>query len=178
MSTFYGKISTQNSKQALSNKGKNKVQNKGNLNCYCCEGKHLSQYCPFKDKECFFCHKKRYIMKVCKEKKKDSSIQRKAKLVKEAESDEVFNIYHQRVIGKKIAPYVANVKIERENVALEINTGASVSILNKKTCDFCHNLSVNLLPISSKLKSYSGELIHPLAKIVYMVNCKGQLCHH
>ena len=34
-----------------------KVQSKGNLNCYCCEGKHLSQNCLFKDKECFFYHK-------------------------------------------------------------------------------------------------------------------------
>ena len=47
-------------------------------------------------------------------------------------------------------------KIEKENVALEIDTGASVSILNKKTCDLvCCNLSVNLLPILSKLKGYS-----------------------
>ena len=75
-------------------------------------------------------------MKVCKVKKKNNFIQRKANSVQEAESieDEVFNVYHQRVIGGKIAPYVAYVEIEKENVALEIETGASVSILNKKTC--------------------------------------------
>ena len=55
-----------------------KVQSKGNLNCYRCEGKYLSQNCPFKDKECFFCHKKGHITKVCKAKKKNSSVQRKA----------------------------------------------------------------------------------------------------
>ena len=26
------------------------------MNCYRCEGKHLSQNCPIKDKECFFYH--------------------------------------------------------------------------------------------------------------------------
>ena len=41
---------------------------------------------------------------------------------------------------------------------------------------YCCNLSVNLIP--SKSKSYSGELIHPLGKIIYEVNCKGQLWHH
>ena len=70
-------------------------------------------------------------------------------------------------------------KIEKENVALEIDTGASVSILNKKTCDLvCCNLSVNLLPILSKLKGYSWELIHPLRKIVCIIKYKGQLFHH
>ena len=70
-------------------------------------------------------------------------------------------------------------KIEKENVALEINTGVLFSILNKKTCDLiCRNPPVNLLPISSKLKSYSRELIHSLGKIVCKVNYKGELCHH
>ena len=59
-----------------------KVQSRGNLNCYRFEGKHLSQNCPFKDKECFFCHKQGHITKVCKAKKKISFIQRKANLVK------------------------------------------------------------------------------------------------
>ena len=88
--------------------------------------------------------------------KMNSFVQRKANLVQEAESDEgeIFNVYHQRVIGWKIVAYLANMKIEKENVALKIDTGASVSILNKKTCDLiCRNLSVNLLIILSKLKS-------------------------
>ena len=65
-------------------------------------------------------------------------------------------------------------KIAKENVASEFDTGASVSILNKKTCD----LSVNLIPILSKVKSHSGELIDPLAKIVCKVIYKRQLHHH
>ena len=48
-------------------------------------------------------------------------------------------------------------KIEKGNVALEIGTGASVRILDKKTYDLiCRNSFVNLLQISSKLTSYSG----------------------
>ena len=66
-------------------------------------------------------------------------------------------------------------KIEKENVALEVDTGASVSILNKKTCNLiCRNSFVNWLPTSSKLNSYSGELIHPLGKIVCEVNYEGK----
>ena len=119
-------------------------------------------------------------MKKCKAKKKNNFIQGKTNLVQtESDEDEVFNIYHQRVIGGKIAPYVTDVETEKEDVALEINTGSSVSILNKKTCDLiCRKSSVSLLPISSKLKSYSGEQIHPRGKIVCRVNYKGQLCHH
>ena len=67
-----------------------KVQSKVNVNCYHCEGKHLSQNCLFKDEECF-------------------------NLVREAESneDKVFNNNHQRVIRGKIAHYVANMEIEK-----------------------------------------------------------------
>ena len=141
----------------------------GRASSYCCKGKHSSQNCPFKEKECFFCHKKGNITKVCKA-KKNSSVQRKANLVQEAESDEdkVINGYHQRIIGGKIAPPVANLKIEKENVPLEIYTGASVGIFTE-LCKFfsnckesvndnliCRNSSVNSLSITSKLRSYSG----------------------
>ena len=114
-------------------------------------------------------------MEICKAEKKNSFVQEE-----DEDEEEVFNVYHQRIIGGKIAPYyVANVKIEKENVTLEIGTVTSVSISNKKTCDLiCRNSSANLLPISSKLRSYSGELIHPLGEIVCKVNYKGQSCHH
>ena len=99
-------------------------------------------------------------MKVCKAKKKGSSVLMKANLVKQMK-------YSTLIIKEKTAPYVANVKLERENVSLEIDAGASVGILNKKARDLiCCNSSVNLLPISSKLKSYSGEMIYPLGEIV------------
>ena len=66
-----------------------KVQSNGNLNCCHCEREDLSQNCLFKDKECFFCHKKgTYIAKLCKVKKKNGFIQGKTNLVQEAESDE------------------------------------------------------------------------------------------
>ena len=160
------------------------------VSSYRCKGKHSSQNCPFKEKECFFCHKKGNITKVCKA-KNNSSVQRKANLVQEAESDEdkVINGYHQRVIGGKIVPPVANLKIEKENVPLEICTGDSVGIFTE-LCKFfsnckesvnnnliCRNSSVNLLSISSKLRSYSGELIHPLGKIVCKENYNEKLFH-
>ena len=39
-------------------------------------------------------------------------------------------------------------------------------------------MSVNLLPIPSKSKICSGELIHPPGKLLCNVNYKGHLCHH
>ena len=76
----------------------------------------------------FLLPQKGHITKVHKSRKKNSFIQGKANSVEEAESDEdeVFNVYHQRVVGGKKALYVESVKIEKENVALEIDTAASV----------------------------------------------------
>ena len=80
-------------------------------------------------------------------KRKPNSIQK----VQEAESDEnqVFSVYYQRVIEGKKTPYVANGKIQKENVALEIDTGASVSILNRKTCELLEysEWAVPIVPI-------------------------------
>ena len=79
--------STQGAKEHIGNI--EKVQSNGNLNCCHCEREDLSQNCLFKDKECFFCHKKgTYITKLCKAKKKSDFIQGKTNLVQEAESDE------------------------------------------------------------------------------------------
>ena len=39
-------------------------------------------------------------------------------------------------MGRKLAPYITNVETEKKIVALEIDTGALVSILNKNTHDF------------------------------------------
>ena len=62
-----------------------------------------------------------------------------------------------------------------ENRGRKIDAGVSVSILNKETCDLiCCNSSLNLLPISSKLKNYAGELIYSPEKIECKVNYKGQ----
>lgn len=79
----------------------------------------------------------------------NSFIQGKDNLVQDAKFSEyvVFKVYYQSVIAWKIASYVAKEKIEKENVALEINTGASVIILNKTCviiclpiyCQYCKN---------------------------------------
>lgn len=108
------------------------VQSMGCLNCYCCEGKHLSQTWQIQNVS-FVTRKDR--LEVWKAKMNNSFIQGKDNLVQEAKFSEyvVFKVYYQSVIAWKIASYVAKEKIEKENIALEIDTGASVSILDK-TC--------------------------------------------
>ena len=39
-------------------------------------------------------------------------------------------------------------------------------------------MSVSLLPVSSKLKIYLEELIHPLVEKMCKSNYKWKLCHH
>ena len=73
---------------------------------------------------CPYCLKKGHITKVCKPEKKNCSVQGKANLIQEAESDkdEVFRVFHQRIIGGKMALCVAKMKMEKENAALETDT--------------------------------------------------------
>ena len=61
-----------------------------------------------------------FATKIYVKRKRSIVHSKETNLFQEAESneDEVFKIYHQRVIGGKTAPYVANVKIDKGNVAL------------------------------------------------------------
>ena len=46
--------------------------NSGKPHCYRCGGQHNQQDCPFKHYECHHCHKKGHLVKVCRQKKRES----------------------------------------------------------------------------------------------------------
>ena len=75
--------------------------------------------------------------------------------------DHIFNIYyHEKVRKDKIAQNKFYTFINSCSVTFEIDTGASITIIIEETMNLVKRKSaVNLVPSSSNIRTYSGELI-------------------
>ena len=109
--------------------------------CYCCGGKHPSDKCRFKDSECHHCGKKGHIAKVCRSKKKENakhprsrSTQEKARTHHVAgEESEDMTESILTVPGQRADPITVTVQVNHANLEMEVDTGASVSLISEAT---------------------------------------------
>ena len=135
--------------------------------CYRCAGQHNPKVCSFIDKECFFCKNKGHTSKVCRKKAKSNlPTQQFPNVISETtdndnSDDDLFSVYqldHQ----KSSQPIIIMIMTENQNVPIEIDTGASISFINWDTFKKINCKSnIILSPTSCKLKTYSGEIVHP-----------------
>ena len=80
----------------------------------------------------------------------------------EGQSDEDFFMIYQLDHKKSTWPIVITSSIENQNIPIEIDTGASVSLINWETFKKINCKSnIILSPTSCKLKTYSGKIINP-----------------
>ena len=166
--------------------------------CYRCRGQHRSDKCPFKESECHFCQKKGHIFRACRNrqagtydetisnknknramKKSDPSKTHHIDVTEDEYSDDVdvYTIYHVTSKGK-IMPYFVQLIVQGQNTTLEIDTGAAVTVVNEPTYHQWHvKCNTPLQPTSTKLKSYSGEIIPVLGSVQVLVEYETQKIH-
>ena len=138
--------------------------------CYRCGDKHKAADCRFRTAECRKCGKKGHIARACKGKlvpvKGQPRPQQKAvmsaefrptHIVKEEEDD--YSMYH--VTGTPVKPLLVTVSINNTSVEMEVDTGASVSIISEATYNrlWSPEDAPPLQESSVKLRTYSGEQI-------------------
>ena len=124
---------------------------------YQCSGNHLPSKCQFLDKECFYCQKKGHTIKVCR-KCKDLLSRNVTSNVTNAvddvysddehvSEDDIFNIhYHENVRKDKVTACKFHAFINSCSVTFEIDTGASIAIINEETMNLVkHKSAVNLV---------------------------------
>ena len=134
--------------------------------CYRCAGQHNPKVCPFIDKECFFCKNKGHTSKVCRRKAKSNLPTQQFSVISETtdndnSDNDLFSVY-QLDHKKSSQPIIITIMIENQNVPIEIDTGASISLINWDTFKKINCKSnIILSPTSCKLKTYSGEIVHP-----------------
>ena len=148
--------------------------------CYRCDGQHDPQTCRFLNEQCNFCKKRGHVERACMSKKRfsrGSSTRREQKapprMVKTVErpvgsmdelesGDETLNWggVYTMAQWKDGKPMYVEVMIEGQQVKMELDTGAAVSLLPYQVYqeNFAH------LPLDKtqvRLKTYTGEHVLP-----------------
>ena len=137
--------------------------------CYRCGGNHSPDECPFKLAECHFCHRKGHIAPVCRlktrQRRRTQNPAGRNKSVhkltesEEPEFPEYSGMYNCRSPNNQ--PLFAEMQINSASIRMEVDTGATLSIISRATYDATWS-SEDAPPIKlseAKLHTYTGEEI-------------------
>lgn len=146
--------------------------------CYRCGGKHHPSRCTFLDYECHYCKKKGHLAKVCRKKaRKEKGQPEQANVVVDEDSadhGEEYPMFH--ISSGSSKPLHVTVTVNGKQLTMEVDTGASVSIINQETFELIREgQSVLELQRSAvKLQTYTGEPIKVEGSTVVLVEHNGQ----
>ena len=163
---------------------------KGTASCYRCGGSHPQNQCRFREAECHFCHKKGHISKVCNSKKRLGQQPERRKhettflvtsadtgspteLTSRSDDDPVYSLFSMGN-GPSNRPPLVDVHIDAKPISMQVDTGASVTVLSKVTYSSFWPVPPTLQNCNSNLTTYSGEKISVLGKIAVHVSYKDQ----
>jgi hypothetical protein len=141
------------------------------ITCTRCGGKHSAAKCYYKDSDCHYCGKKGHIASACRTRLARKRKPEQAHVVtsnrettvqgsKQAEHEGTYSLYHmQDRTGKE--PLHIKLDVNNKEITMEVDTGASVSLLSEETF---HTLwkgeaAPKLQKSSVTLKTYTGEQI-------------------
>lgn len=150
--------------------------------CYCCGGNHDPSSCKYKNEVYYKCQKKGHMAKVCKGKKKPQKQGRHGRrpdgkqrthfVEESADQDDVYAMYHLSSDRKK------SLKVDLElcggKNTMEIDTGASKTILNEATYGRLRDALGPLQTRKAALSMYTGERIPVLGAVMVPVEYKGK----
>ena len=131
--------------------------------CYHCWRTHSTATCQFKDVVCHKCNKKAHLAKVCRSKRPNQNqgswtthqITADDDYVSDmSEAYELFNLQETRA-----KPLVVTVKLNNSTLDMELDTGASLSIISEKIFNSLWSTQARpkLEASSVKLHTYAKE---------------------
>jgi len=137
--------------------------------CHRCLGEHASQTCPFKQAECHKCKKVGHIAKACKTRIRQEKPDKQTKATHYVDdmqdtTEPVDNSYDLFTLSSRgQEPILVSVTLNQTPVQMELDTGASLSLLNKPTFDvITSNTHTTLKATDVHLKTYTGETVEVL----------------
>ena len=141
--------------------------------CYRCGARHQPSYCPCRDFECYFCKKRGHLAKMCR--KKAQNKPEHANVVETSSEGGEYTMFH--IQSGSQAPYKVVVPANGHPHSMEIDTGASVSIVSEDTLQsICKGTTMlELQETTVKLQTYTGEPIRVSGSTVVPVEHNGQM---
>ena len=145
--------------------------------CYRCGDKH-SGVCRFINTICNYCNKKGHIEKICTQKRKQSNGRKMYYAAEVDKTDELLNgIYcfnkEKCNYRQKIPPVEVKVLLCGVSVTMQVDSGASYSLINKKTFNSLPNSQKNKLqPLSIQLSTWTDTPVKLLGQLNIQVQYK------
>ena len=147
---------------------------KGSQECYGCGNMgHTGAACKHRSTECHSCGKLGHLSKMCHSKKKKTNNSRPQKVIHTVGTDltDDYQLYriHSTQEGKASSnPFVLRIQVDDQPIQMEIDTGASVSILSSAT--YKENFSEKPLQASSVvLRTYAEDPLTNLGSLTVEV---------
>ena len=147
-------------KQCNSGKKKKSTQpnstTKSKKPCYRCTGDHKHEQCPFRDAECYNCKKKGHIAKACKATGDKNNPGAKPEQKKACTVYELYNMNTK----SSHPPITVNISIDETEVNMEVDTGASATLITKSTMEKVWPVKKpTLCTENNLLRTYTGEIV-------------------
>ena len=149
--------------------------------CYRCGGTHLPKDCYFKDAECHFCKKIGHIAKVCRAKTKAEGHWHQHKTHQltteneEAETEAEINPLYKMANNKVSEPIIVTVIADQAALTMEVDTGASASVISETTYQqLLPETPPVLHPSTIKLPTYTGGALKIIGSTTAAVKYQGQ----
>ena len=168
--------------------------------CSRCLRRHRQESCPFRTKQCFKCGQKGHIRAVCARwnqqhlrqlEEDDTDPGGAATTLHEeyfedagpaaapgaVESSEVYSLFNLRPeLGRRRPPLMVDLKLDGQQVKMEVDTGAAVSVCSAASLrQLWPGGEPVLKPCSVRLKTYSEEPITVLGQVFVDVYYAGQV---
>nr|XP_055046280.1 LOW QUALITY PROTEIN: uncharacterized protein K02A2.6-like [Misgurnus anguillicaudatus] len=138
------------------------------VECYRCGGAHYANVCKFKETVCHNCGKKGHLAKKCRGNKVKTNPSKAARKFKPAahhlidtEQEESCTYSMFNLQDARTEPLFATIQINGASLRMEIDTGASASLISEETYEklWPTAQSPALSKSSIKLRTYTGEII-------------------
>ena len=125
--------------------------------CHRCGGKHQLSQCKFNNYICHSCKRRGHIAEVCRAASSSEPKKEQTHRVDDDHSDdEEYKMF--QVSSATTQPVVVTVKVNGVNVDIELDTWASMSLINEEKFYQIHT-PITLEPSKAKLFTYTKEAI-------------------
>jgi hypothetical protein len=159
------------------------TQSSNGKQCYRCLGSHSPYKCFAKDLNCNYCKKKGHIVKACRTKLRKSGDTNCVTVPDDvteergtSTSTHEYTVYRVNKVHVSDPPYQIQLDVDGRSLNMELDTGASSSLISKATLDRHYDAVPRpKLSAGGKLTMYSGAQLQVEGEITVQVKHNNQV---